>query len=865
MLKFLFEWLDSHPASYWAIAAVPTTVLLGWTGRAIVRADERSESRRNDLLFTLVLFAVLLAWRWPFLLSADEYNPDESQLIAGALTLRVDPVPWRGVDGFTSGPLNFYPLLLPRLIGLPLDYFTARCIGLFLVWGALVSCWRLFRSWSDPSFAALLVFPALAFFCTVTDWDFIHYSSEHFPLLLFALGAYHILRRKTTPEDAHRGRMIGCFVAGLLPWAKLQSAPLAATLVIAALVSALRDGPSRPQPARSGFLPALLTAAIPTALALLLIVASGQFEHFWHSYLLQNFSYVNDGSSLAKTISALWKNSRMTNHFPLFLITSLVGVMVGLFTTRRAVSEEARPPVIVPLGLCVISFCCVLTPRRPLLHYVLLSIVPLSLLFGTATIRWTNTLSRRSRLRAAAGLLAVGFVLPFALRVSQPGPEMYGSFATHWREPRTVLAEVIRNGQLPSVSRIAIWGWLPSLYVETGLPQGTRDGNTSWAMMPSPHRQYYIDRFLADLRRNQPELFVDSVGFGSRFFPNRSQAGHESFPALKEYIQTHYKLILDESYARLYAKNELNFFLAERDLAGRHSIAGRDETNLALVPNSISPADLPRLKTRTGYAQILSPPAEIIWALDDKTREVIFEYGFAPEAYRTANRTDGVELIFELRAPGAPVKHLFYRRLDPRNRLADRGPVEARLVLPPLKGGAQLVARTTAGPLGDSNWDWIYLSRVVPVISSQYTAAQFPGFDRVPDRADADLSYRLEEGAENILILHAPASLSYDLTGTERRLHFEFGFQKGAYSNGGQTDGATFLVELHRTGRPPEILFQQHLAPTSNEADRAIQSAEVEIPSGPNSSQLVIRIDPGKSNAWDWTFIPKLQLESAPR
>ena len=59
----------------------------------------------------------LLAWRWPFLLQASEYNPDESQLLAGALTLTRDPVFWRSVDGTTSGPLNFYlhPHRLPGL------------------------------------------------------------------------------------------------------------------------------------------------------------------------------------------------------------------------------------------------------------------------------------------------------------------------------------------------------------------------------------------------------------------------------------------------------------------------------------------------------------------------------------------------------------------------------------------------------------------------------------------------------------------------------------------------------------------------------------------------------------------------------
>src|SRR4051794_23955123 len=115
MLKSLFEWFDAHAESYWIVATLPTLVLLLWSAGAFWRQAEPASSRKREALFAFLILAVLLAWRWPFLLSADEYNPDESQLIAGAITLRIDPVPWRSVDGFTSGPLNFYPLLLPRL------------------------------------------------------------------------------------------------------------------------------------------------------------------------------------------------------------------------------------------------------------------------------------------------------------------------------------------------------------------------------------------------------------------------------------------------------------------------------------------------------------------------------------------------------------------------------------------------------------------------------------------------------------------------------------------------------------------------------------------------------------------------------
>ena len=108
MLTKFFEWLDAHPGSFWGVALPATGLFCAYVFRAARRPAGNGLTAALDFL---VLFCFLLAWRWPFLLSAEEYNPDESQFIAGAITLAQDPVFFRSVDGTTSGPLNFYALL----------------------------------------------------------------------------------------------------------------------------------------------------------------------------------------------------------------------------------------------------------------------------------------------------------------------------------------------------------------------------------------------------------------------------------------------------------------------------------------------------------------------------------------------------------------------------------------------------------------------------------------------------------------------------------------------------------------------------------------------------------------------------------
>src|SRR3954469_23325991 len=56
----------------------------------------------------LLLALAILAAKWPIIFFNAELNADESQFFAGALGLLHDPVPWRGADNTTSGPLNSY-------------------------------------------------------------------------------------------------------------------------------------------------------------------------------------------------------------------------------------------------------------------------------------------------------------------------------------------------------------------------------------------------------------------------------------------------------------------------------------------------------------------------------------------------------------------------------------------------------------------------------------------------------------------------------------------------------------------------------------------------------------------------------------
>ena len=77
----------------------------------------------------------------------------------------------------------------------------------------------------------LAVLPAVLFFGTTVDGNFIHYSSEHVSLALLGLASFGLLRSQEKEGQSEVRMMWGGIAAGLLPWAKLQTVPLGAALV----------------------------------------------------------------------------------------------------------------------------------------------------------------------------------------------------------------------------------------------------------------------------------------------------------------------------------------------------------------------------------------------------------------------------------------------------------------------------------------------------------------------------------------------------------------------------------------------------------------------------------------------------------
>ena len=496
----------------------------------------------------LLVGAVLLIFRWPMLWVRHELNVDESQLIAGALTLRHDSVFWRSVDGSTAGPFDFYPLLVAAWTQGAASYAIARLLALACAWATVIFTAETLALMAGATMARVVALPALAFYAFTREPDFAHYSTEAVPVLLLAAAGYATVRQATTPSRANPW-IVGLLL-GAVPWAKLQGAPLAAVLGAFAVAQEISA-------ARTRAVSALVIGAVLPSLAVAFVtVVTGQTEHALTAYFANAFAYVAaTGPTFGEVAVLDWNNAVKEGQLALWL-TGGIGFMLLAPVLAAESSVLLRRWCLAVAGLLVAAVVCVLIPRRPFCHYLLLVIWPFALATGAglalAAHRTATAVSRRTL--AIIGLFLVFTVLPQIADHVFGEDSFAGANAARPRAETQKLIGTLRDLTRPGDS-LAVWGWRSSLYVEAGLRQATRQAHSEAQLFSSPRQPFFLNTYYDDITAANPPVFADAVGPHGFKFTDRAQA-HEVFPPLRKWIAAHYTLVADLDGTRLYLRND---------------------------------------------------------------------------------------------------------------------------------------------------------------------------------------------------------------------------------------------------------------------------------------------------------------------
>ena len=103
-----------------------------------------------------------------------------------------------------------------------------------------------------------------------------------------------------------------------------------------------------------------------------------------------------------------------------------------------------------------------------------------------------------------------------------------------------------------------------------------------------------------------------------------------------------------------------------------------------------------------------------------------------------------------------------------------------------------------------------------------------------------------------VMIMHAPSQMVFDVPAGATVITGAYGFVPGAYSNGGKTNGAEFVITW-TDGSNPVILSERYMTPVTNPDDRGLQKFSLKLPRG--TGRVLMQVKPGLYGeyAFDWT------------
>ncbi|TDE12514.1 hypothetical protein [Dyadobacter psychrotolerans] len=527
---------DNCPTVYWLIGYI-------LAGIVMLSAFYKKVSLP---IFVILSIALLTFMRLPVIVFNREINPDESQMLSHAITLFHNPVYWRSVDGTTIGPLDNYLLVVPRLFGFQIDYTSGRFMGLLCTVGTLLFLLLSLKNWFGSLTAQISVLIPLIFLSFTQEPDFVHYSSEQLPaflltLTLWFLSRYHLDKANSTTNSYLLG-----LTAGAVPFAKLQAVPQALLLVVAAFwfcYLIYKD--------KKSYRPALMLVfggiTFP-ALTFIWAACNHVLTDLIDFYLLGNVIYAG-GSAKTPIVQQFFKILSLSTDFIIFTAVLILPAIFGLIQVfQKNIKGNLQISAII-IGLVLASVYAVTKSGNDFVHYLNFCIVPWSLLaaFGIQRLnKWAIVFP---------GLLLLYFC--FSDYSSFKNQHQLNSFIS---DNATTLAESPVVKELKKYTKkddfMVVWGWQCMYYVEAQLAEGTAENHSERSIYQHDMLGKYRSRYISNIQRTKPVVFLDAVGKNSFWVQDRKTQGFENFPALAEYISSNYNFKGTFDDTRLFVRKD---------------------------------------------------------------------------------------------------------------------------------------------------------------------------------------------------------------------------------------------------------------------------------------------------------------------
>jgi hypothetical protein len=468
-------------------------------------------------------------------------NPDEALMAANAMKARYGWLNWNIVDPLTAGPLASSILAWPRIFGGDITLFSTRLTGAILGWSFLSLLFLTALRLASVAASIVAIFPFFLFLGSSTYFDFVHYTSEHLSLFLLATAIYALAA--SFRINSMTWLLASAFALGLVPFAKLQAAPLGAIVGTFVIARAFKIEAWRLSSwQRLGIV--TVTALMPAIIFLMPLVLLGEIDDFFKSYLLQQSLRIENWSDQVP------KMAHSTSSFMNLLAANLALVISGIFacvSSKRSTTPPRNSSIQIwflalALALVPVTYAVVAAPGRNYTHYLLFFLPTLALLCVVALSYVSLDWHARKVALVAPFIAAVAIMFPRNVWEQASNPVLRAEGAFLQGHAFDVSRPLQWLNPTPE-DLIVCWGWRAECYVDNGLRAATRDATNENQLYDTALKDYFRDRFLREFTKTPPDFIIDVVAPGSFRFNNPETQSIESFPAFADIVRNHYQKV----------------------------------------------------------------------------------------------------------------------------------------------------------------------------------------------------------------------------------------------------------------------------------------------------------------------------------
>ncbi|MRS62537.1 hypothetical protein [Larkinella terrae] len=476
---------------------------------------------RNQFLFLFLISITILFFRLPNTI-LPEQNIDESVYITGAGVMLNDPAVWKSFDCLTVGPIHSYLLSISYWIFGSINYASIRLLGILFCSIPSLFCLYFALNFLYGKPVAYCISLGYGLFNAVlTTFDFIGYSSELFPHFLLSLEflCFSAILAGRSINYAY----VLCFIAGMMPYAKLQAVLIAGLLVVFLFIEI------RNQLTVQRIIGLIGCGLVPSVILLVYLYSQSLINDFYQSYLLFNIEYSGSLTDLKLgLVPQLIIDSPET--MPFFVAISLIILCLSIYLlTRNSISQKRR----LTYSLLILFICwySIIKPGQSFNHYLIFLFYPVFWTLGIVSGEFQR--QNFSYFRYYSVFVYSLFFLLTALTFTQKSLGIDYLYSFDYK-PEPVVSTI--QSLAKPADRMSIWGHgnLAHLHCYTFLLPGTRDVFASRQINPSSLQSYFIARYKKDLDQNRPRFIVEDNQYAT--YQTHLQT---IFPALLQFYRLH--------------------------------------------------------------------------------------------------------------------------------------------------------------------------------------------------------------------------------------------------------------------------------------------------------------------------------------